>query len=496
MVRTLRLLWLVSFTAVLSACASYPVNEKLGAVDVSSGYRLNNLELGARNSDDVFVVLALSGGGTRAAALDFGVISELDKVRFGDDDRSLLDEVDIVSSSSGASLASGYYGLFGKESFLEDFSEDVLYQNIQSSLARRVINPLNWPRLMSGTFSRGDLFAEYLDETIFLGKTFADMRPQRPLILLNATDIGVGSTFSFAQPMFDLLCSDISSYKVARAVTASMAFTPGFTPITLKNYNDGSCGDEGIAWALDAQEQGVEANPQLYAMATDYLSYRNIERRPYIHLLDSGIADNIGVRVPLTAFQVQESPSNLVGRVRDGSISKLVFIIVNARPKSDFKPDLSPKPPGAITSVQASASRPLANYSFETVNLVRKDIDDARDRIYGVHQQRERCVDHAETFCTSNPGVEDCRAQVRDNCFEQFGVDGPVPPVDLDIYLIHLSFDLIDDPQRRKRFETIPTKLQLPKQDVDDLVGLAPELLLEEPEFALLVEDLGAHYSQ
>ena len=64
----------------------------------------------------------------------------------------------------------------------------------------------------------------------------------------------------------------------------------------------------------------------------------------------------------------------------------------------------------------------------------------------------------------------------------------------LDIYLVHLNFALIDDAERRKRFQTIPTTLQLSKEDVDALVNVAPELLRAEPEFQTLLDDLGAEF--
>lgn len=494
--RLLRLVMPIACAVAFGGCATYQVNEPLEKIDTEAGYRLNNRELGPGNSDEVFVVLALSGGGTRAAALDFGVIRQLDRVRFGEDGRSLLDEVDIISSSSGASLPAAYYGLFGKDAFIDNFAEDVLYRPIQSALQRSVLNPVHWPRLMSGTFSRGDLFAEYLDEHIYDGKTFADMSPARPLILLNATDIGMGASFSFTQGAFDLLCSDISNYSVSRAVTASMAFTPAFTPITLKNYNDGHCGDTGHDWAYEAIAQGVEADPHVYAAAVDILSYKDIAKRPYVHLLDSGIADNIGIRTPTLAFQVRDAPASQVGRIQDGTIQKLVFIIVNARPKADFAPDLSPKPPGAITSVKASASRPLANYSYETINLVRRDIADARRRIALYHDQRRLCVEHAEAMCASTDEADACHEEVRTSCFKEFGVSSDTYPKDLDIYLVHLSFDLIEDEPRREYFEKIPTKLQLPQDDIDALIELAPELLGEEPEFRHLVMDLGAEFDR
>ena len=480
----------------LVACASYPINAPLDELDQSHGYRLNNLTLGDKNSDETFVILALSGGGMRAAALDFGVMQQLDRVRFGDDGRTLLDEVDVISSSSGASILAAYYGLYGKDAFLRDFRDDVLYRQIQSALGRRVLNPMHWPRLMSGTFSRSELAIEYLDKTIFHGHTFADMQQQRPLILLNATDIGIGSQVSFVQGNFDLICSDLSQLKVARAVTASMAFAPGFTPITLKNYNDGRCGDTAPGWVHEALQNGVEADPGLFAAADDVLSYQNIQKRPYIHLLDSGISDNMGIRTPALALKIHDSPAMQVDRIEAGTIKKLIVILVNARPKSDFKGDLSPKPPKAMTSVKAAAARSLANYSYETVNLIRRDIQDARETSLRYHENRMACGTHAQALCVNRQSGESCRERVETSCFEEFGVTVDSGPPDLDIYLVHLNFDLIDDRERRERFETIPTKLELSSEDVDDLIDVALELLLEEPEFQILLDDLNAVFTQ
>jgi len=494
MLQICRLLVTIIGLSSLVACASYPLNVPIDEIDQSSGYRLTNRALGDKNSDETFVILALSGGGTRAAALDFGVMQQLNRVRLDNDGRTLLDEIDVISSSSGASIPAAYYGVYGKDVFLQDFANDALYLQMQSAITWKVLNPIHWPRLMSGTFSRGDLIVEYLDEKIFHDHTFADMQHQRPLILMNATDIGIGSQFSFTQAAFDRLCSDLSQVHVARAVTASMAFTPAFTPITLKNYNDGRCGDTAPSWAHQALRDGVEANPGGFAMAESVLSYQDIETRPYIHLLDSGISDNIGIRIPALAFTIRDAPASQVGRIEDGTIKRVVIILVNARPKSSFKGDLSPKPPKAIASVSAAASRPLANYSYETVNLIRRDIEDARSRSSGYNEKRAACSTHAQAMCADQGAKDSCQKRVETSCFEEFRVtdDGGPPP--FDIYLVHLNFDLIDDVERRKRFETIPTSLQLSKEDVDALIDIAPELLREEPEFQTLLKDLDAEY--
>ncbi|MDX1555192.1 MAG: hypothetical protein R3212_04130, partial [Xanthomonadales bacterium] len=71
-------------------------------------------------------------------------------------------------------------------------------------------------------------------------------------------------------------------------------------------------------------------------------------------------------------------------------------------------------------------------------------------------------------------------------------VAGEAQPTDLDIYLVHVSFAQIDDEARRKQFETMPTSLQLPAEQVDALIRLGPELLAEEPDFQELMKDLDA----
>jgi len=313
-------------------CASYAVNPPLEHIDDNAGYRLINRTLGEKNSDELFVILGLSGGGFRAVALDYGVIKYLDRIRFGADNRSLLDEVDLISSASASSIPAAYYGLFGQQAFLNSFVDDVLYQKFETANKRGLMNPLQWPRLASGKFSRGDLVAEYFNKNVFDGRSFDDMQQQRPFITINATDMGIGSQFSFIQGYFDLICSDLSQVSVARAVTASMGFTPWFTPITLKNYNDGRCGYITPDWVQNAIDAGADADPLLYTAAWDVLSYEAIDKRPYIHLLDSGISDNIGVRTPQLAFKV----TNQFDQVIDGTIKKLVVIIVNAKPKTFF----------------------------------------------------------------------------------------------------------------------------------------------------------------
>jgi len=52
------------------------------ACECASSYRFDALEKNPGNTDEVFVCLTFSGGGTRAAALAYGVLQELARRRF------------------------------------------------------------------------------------------------------------------------------------------------------------------------------------------------------------------------------------------------------------------------------------------------------------------------------------------------------------------------------------------------------------------------------
>jgi predicted acylesterase/phospholipase RssA len=116
----LRALLLASLLA-LAACASIaPGNPPLAQYAPGQGYRFDNLARGG-NSDALFVIVTFSGGGTRAAALAYGVMEALRDARVTWQGRrvALLDEVDVISSISGGSFPAAYYALRGAKTFDE-----------------------------------------------------------------------------------------------------------------------------------------------------------------------------------------------------------------------------------------------------------------------------------------------------------------------------------------------------------------------------------------
>lgn len=65
------------FILVSSGCAHYQVNKPLEQIDKHYGFRGSNMQVTKRESQDMMLMLTFSGGGTRAAALSYGVLEVL-----------------------------------------------------------------------------------------------------------------------------------------------------------------------------------------------------------------------------------------------------------------------------------------------------------------------------------------------------------------------------------------------------------------------------------
>ena len=127
---------IVACSALLVACTQIhnePINQPL-----VPGAGPNLAELGsdmATYYDDTVIALSFSGGGTRAAAFSYGVLTALDQTPTPNRPTSLLDRVDFVTGVSGGSVLAAYYGL-KKRQALVDFKQRFLLRNAQEGLPR------------------------------------------------------------------------------------------------------------------------------------------------------------------------------------------------------------------------------------------------------------------------------------------------------------------------------------------------------------------------
>ena len=161
---------------VLCGCATVaPVNVPVGRVEPETGYRIAKFlgrHRGPANNPDALLFLAFSGGGTRAAALSYGVLEELRRtpIMVKGHQHSMLDEVNLIAGVSGGSFTALADALYGERRFKE-YQERFLKRNVPGELFQRILNPANWPRLARDGYGRSELAADYYDEILFGGAT-------------------------------------------------------------------------------------------------------------------------------------------------------------------------------------------------------------------------------------------------------------------------------------------------------------------------------------
>jgi len=460
------LIFLVFLVLALSACAHYPRNAALSSFDRSAGYRFSNLEPLSNNSDDLFVILTFSGGGTRAMAMSYGVMEKLKETRISwhGSERSLLDEVDIISSVSGGSITAAYYGLYGDRLF-QDFSERILYRNIRDDLIKQVVSLRGWFRIFSSDFSRTDLTNEYYDREFFHGATFGDMRKARPFILINATDMIQGVRFEFSQDQFDLLCSDLSKLHVSRAVTASTSFPVIFAPMQLDNHA-GECGYQPPEWLIrDYKEKDMSTG--LYDQSRMLMTYLDSQRRPAIKLVDGGVSDAIALRGPLYALLRGDGLWSLQDKIKRKAIKKLLVIIVNARAEPADTSESVLSNIGLAQTVNRVTVSVLQNYSSDTTERI--------NDLFSQWKKAETAYAERWAYCERN---ERGRAE---QCLREIYPEGPPPYPQTS--LVHLRFDSLQDDSERQFLNSIGTSLALPRESVDRVRAAAKKLLDDSPQF-------------
>jgi NTE family protein len=445
---------------VVIGCAHYPINEPLKQVDPQSGYRPQYTGTPG-NSENLLLFLTFSGGGTRAAALSYGVLEELRKTEVVIDGRKrrLLDEIDGISSVSGGSFTAGYYGLFGDRIF-EDFESKFLKKSIQGALTRQTLfNPINWFRLYSETFDRSDLAAEYYDKQVFEGKTFGDMAARKgPFVLMNATDMTHGIRIGFIQDVFDLICSDLSRYPVARAAAASSAVPMLLSPITLRNYA-GTCGFKPPEGFQEMFERRSISERQFY-LANNIAPFLNSQTKPYVHLVDGGVADNLGLRAVLDRIILRGSAWELIKGTPREKANKVVFIVVNAETQPDTKWDRSEGIPTLGAMMSSYSSVGIERYNEETIALLKESVKSWADEI-----RTQRCKGGTVSTAPGSCG-------------------------DIQFYVVEVKFDALKDETERMYFKRLPTSFKLAPEKVDQLREVAHRLLDESEVFQKLLRDL------
>jgi NTE family protein len=416
---------------LLSACASLqPARNPPAApaADRAAQYRVQNMARGEGNSDTLLLSLTFSGGGMRSAAASYHLLDALRQqpVRVDGRDTTLLQEVDFISAISGGSFTAAYYALH-RERLFEDYPVRVLRRDLQGDILGAVLRPRRAWALSSPFYGRGDHLADALDEALFAGATFADMPRERPFVRIGATDMLDGRRIEFTQENFDDLCSDLGPVPVARAVAASAAVPGIFSPVNVADYSDtGQC-------------PGA------------------IEPRRYRHLIDGGVADNLGITGPLQAIGRYNGLVNTLRRFGYRGIRSYAIVVLNVESNPGDPRDGDARVPGLWRTVNAAINGNMRMDSEELAATLRQRIAQWQDQI-----ARDPEAQRSGVFATGVPRV----------------------------FLIEIGFDKVADPALRQRLQSMPTALRLSRDDEALIAQFVRDALRDSVEYQTMLRAL------
>jgi NTE family protein len=438
----LRLSSVVLITVIAGCASSSHISNAEISEAKSVDFPLQSTNRPGQRSDETLFFVAFSGGGTRAAAFSYGVLEKLRDTAYTKNGAKvrLLDEIDVISSVSGGSFTAAYFGLFGDRIF-EDYEGVFLRRNVQKTLVGSLFNPVNWIRAVFTGLNRTEMAIDYYDRNIFEGSTFSDIKERGgPRIEINATDLSIGERFAFNQEQFNLLCSDLGSFSVARAVAASSAVPVAFKPVSLKNHSGCNYSDSPH---IQAARRHAEENPRFAIVLENLDSYLDKESRQYIHLVDGGITDNLGIR---TLYNRLETAGVTVGTEHEivNPPRYIVAVIVDADTSRENSIDTSEKPLSNLEVVSAVTNTQIDRYSAESLSLLEVSLRDWAARL-------------------STP-------------------QKPVTP-----FFITLDFEDLPSENARKLFNNMATSFSLPDNEVDSLIEAGNSLLENSAEFQAFV---------
>jgi len=287
------------------------------------------------------------------------------------------------------------------------------------------------------------------------------------MVVATATDVSTGTRFYFTQTMFDILCSDLGAVRLSRAAAASSAVPVVLSPVTVDNYG-GRCGFSEPPWLDRIANTAHPLRPAARAMheLAELRSYENGKERPYIHLVDGGVSDNLGMRGILDIMDEVEA-IRLVGLPTSlDYLKRIAVIVVNSlsKPRTDW--DRHRRGPGPFAVLMQATGVPIDHYSYEAIELLR----DTAARWRMLRAMRDALTPAQR----SDPAFHDA-----------------VHVPDTEIYVIDVSFSELADAAERDYLNTLPTSFVLPPEAVDRLRAAARRIVMASPEFQRLLKDVG-----
>lgn len=188
-------------------------------------------------------------------------------------------------------------------------------------------------------------------------------------------------------------------------------------------------------------------------------AYLNAAQRPYIHLVDGGLSDNLGVQRLLDRALMEGGLRQTFREVviPPGSVHKVVLVVVNAEREPTHDIDASDTVPGMFDVAEtllfgagARKTRETQEYLQDVIREWRKDLD-------------ANAAAGASVFAA-----------------------------DADIHVIMVNLRDAALHSDRRQLLRVPTAFTVSDSEVTELITAGREVLRYSPDFQALVRALGA----
>ncbi|MFD0140459.1 patatin-like phospholipase family protein [Streptomyces sp. NPDC127159] len=340
--------------------------------------------------------LALSGGGSRAAAFHLGCLRALN-------DRDLLDRIRVVSGISGGSLLAALWAYGPKEfSDFDACTTDLLRSGLQLDIAREAFKPSAVARNLTaaaragtrGLFTRGaqvsvarpanrtDALAAVLARKAFGTTTLASVTHPGLDVVLTATDLATTNAVRFGSTRSG--CSRYGTITepihVATAVAASAAY-PALLPALERTFTFQHPGGHREQKTVLLTDGGVYDNLGLSVLEPGRSPHytQHVYDVPFIVACDAGLGE-LALKAPhFMLGRLSRSFATVHRKAQDSARSRLHEWAANGRIDGfalaylGMKDDRLPAPPADLVPRSAVASYPtnfaaMARSDFEAIS--------------------------------------------------------------------------------------------------------------------------------
>ena len=218
-----------------------------------------------------------------------------------------------------------------------------------------------------------------------------------------------------------------------------------FHPVVLKNHTGCTTRKQTV---VEGVRPAATNSPQLSHVVDGLNSYALKDQRQYIHLVDGGITDNLGLLAIYEMVEIAGGAKRFLDSIGGVPAPRIIMISVNASTSPQYDIELTNENP----SVE------------DTINL----------------------VTDAQIHRTNMATMELLHDSIR-----RWSSELSTPEQVVDSYFVEIDFNGFPQAERRLYFNQIPTNFSLTGKQVDDLIAAGRELLVNNTEFQRFIRDLG-----